>query len=154
MWSTQMWEPLICNRSISEVSGCNVSQGFQRLSCTWGADVGRNGHIWAQTQEVALVGLLILTTVWHRTHTANWEQGLMGERTEIQKWVAARREFYPAKYVEVNNSSPFQLHSMSSLVLGWFCNQDKVMERDNPNKPILLRQLQVHPVDLVFFTDS
>lgn len=63
----------------------NVSYwGLQRLSCTWRADVGWNGHIWAETQEVAFVGLLILITVWHWPHTANWQQRLMGGGTEIQ----------------------------------------------------------------------
>lgn len=50
---------------------------------TWGADVGGNGHIWAEAQEVTLVGLLILGTVWDGSHTANWKQRLMGNQTEF-----------------------------------------------------------------------
>lgn len=44
--------------------------------------MGWNKDIWTETQEVAFVGLLILSTVWHRTHTAYWEQRLMGNRTK------------------------------------------------------------------------
>lgn len=42
--------------------------------------MGGNWHIWAEAQEVTFVGLLILSTVWDRTHTADWEQRLMGNQ--------------------------------------------------------------------------
>lgn len=43
--------------------------------------MGGDGHIWAEAQEVTLVGLLILSTVWDGAHAANWEQRLMGNQT-------------------------------------------------------------------------
>lgn len=48
----------------------------QQAFNTRGAHVGWNGHVWAETQEVTFVGLLILATVWYRAHTADWKQGL------------------------------------------------------------------------------
>lgn len=39
--------------------------------------MGGNRHIRAEAQEVTFVGLLILSTVWDRTHTADWKQRLM-----------------------------------------------------------------------------
>lgn len=45
--------------------------------------MGGNGHIWAEAQEVTLVGLLILSTEWDGSHTANWKQRLMGNQTEV-----------------------------------------------------------------------
>lgn len=72
---TCMYRPTV---SYSKRSQCECTG-----SCTRGADVGWNGHIRAETQEVAFIGLLILSTVWHQTHTAYREQRLMGNRTEI-----------------------------------------------------------------------
>lgn len=46
--------------------------------------MGWNRNIWAEAQEVAFVGLLVLSTVRHRTHTTYWHQRLMGNKTEIQ----------------------------------------------------------------------
>lgn len=46
--------------------------------------MGWNRHVWAETQEVAFVGLLILSAVWHRAHTAHREQRLMRQTTGIQ----------------------------------------------------------------------
>lgn len=48
---------------------------------TWGADMGWNLHIRAETQEVAFIGLLILKGVRHWTHTADWEQRLVRYRS-------------------------------------------------------------------------
>lgn len=42
--------------------------------------MGRNWHIWAEAQEVTLVGLLVLGAVRDRSHTADRKQGLMGNR--------------------------------------------------------------------------
>lgn len=54
--------------------------GSSRLYGTWGADVGWNLHIRAETQEVAFIGLLVLKGVRHWTHTADWEQRLVRYR--------------------------------------------------------------------------
>lgn len=44
--------------------------------------MSRNGHIWAETQEVAFVGLLVLRAVRHRAHAAHRQQRLAGGKTE------------------------------------------------------------------------
>lgn len=54
---------------------------------TWGADMGRNGHVWTQTQEVTFVGLLILRAVRHWAHTAHRQQRLMESKTEHNMWL-------------------------------------------------------------------
>lgn len=42
-----------------------------------------NRHIRAETQKVALIGLLVLSAVGHRAHTAHREQRLTGKRKKV-----------------------------------------------------------------------
>lgn len=42
-----------------------------------------NRDIWAETQEVTFVGLLILRTVRDRPHTTHWKQRLTENRRSL-----------------------------------------------------------------------
>lgn len=52
--------------------------------------MSRNGHVWAETQEVAFVGLLVLRAVRHRAHATHRQQRLAGGKTENKVRLAER----------------------------------------------------------------